>query len=116
MTNNLPSWIRPGEIIEFAFAVGEIVDVATSNERVMILVTSPKGIWRNHPAEWLEYKEGAIKPATRERAQRDIELYREYIKKMLVELDQMQSKWLEASAFKEILNLIGSQLDAKRPF
>lgn len=105
MMHDLPSWLKPGQIVEFAFTVGEIVDIATSDERVMVLVTSPKGIWRNHPAEWLEYKEGAIKPATRERAERDIELYREYIQKMLLDLEEMQAKWLEENPFKELSHL-----------
>lgn len=94
MMNDLPEWLQRGQLVEFGFAVGEIVDIAVSPERVMVLVASPKGIWRNHPAEWLEYKEGAIKPATRERAERDINLYREYINKMLAELDTLETKWL----------------------
>jgi hypothetical protein len=62
----------------------------------MVLVKSPKGIWRNHPAEWLEYKPDAIKPATRERAERDVELYRGYILKMLTELDALCAVWLSS--------------------
>lgn len=59
----------------------------------MVLIKSPKGIWRNHPAEWLEYKPGAIKPTTRERAKQDVQLYRGYILKMLEELDAMNDLW-----------------------
>lgn len=94
MTNNLPEWLKCGQLVEFAFAVGEIIDVAVSPQRVMVLVSSPKGIWRNHPAEWLEYKEGAIKPTTLERAERELRLYREYLNKMLIELDKMETNWL----------------------
>ncbi len=96
--NSTPDWLKPGALVEFAFCVGEILDVAVSETRVMVLVTSPKGIWRNHPAEWLEYKPDAIKPATFERAQRDLQLYREYIVKQLNALDELDETWLNANA------------------
>ncbi|MGB8646189.1 MAG: hypothetical protein WCF84_13205 [Anaerolineae bacterium] len=95
--NNVPEWLKPGALIEFAFCVGEIVDIAVSPERVMLLVKSPKGIWRNHPAEWLEFKPEAIKPATLERAARDIDLYREYITCMLADLEALKSAWVHSS-------------------
>lgn len=91
--NKVPEWLQPGALVEFAFCVGQVVDIATSPERIMVLVKSPKGIWRNHPAEWLEYQEGAIKPANQERARRDLELYRDYISKMLAEIDALESEW-----------------------
>ncbi len=93
--NNVPEWLAPGALVEFAYCVGQVVDVAISPERVMVLVKSPKGIWRNHPAEWLEYQPDAIKPATRERAARDLELYRGYIDKMVAEIEALRAEWLE---------------------
>lgn len=96
--NNLPEWLKPGELVEFAFSVGETVDVANGQEHVMVLVKSPKGIWRNHPAEWLEYKPDAIKPTTPDRAARDLDLYRGYIVKMLEEIDALRAEWLEPAA------------------
>lgn len=96
MKNKVPDWLERGNLVEFAFCVGEVVDVAVSAERIMVLVKSPKGIWRNHAAEWLEYKEGAIKPATRERALSDLELYRSYIERMLRELDTLGANWAQA--------------------
>lgn len=96
--HKVPEWLDRGNLVEFAFCVGEVVDVAVSPERIMVLVKSPKGIWRNHAAEWLEYKEGAIKPATRDRALRDIELYRAYIEKMLIELDALGADWTGETA------------------
>jgi len=95
MKNQIPEWLKAGTLVEFAFCVGEIVDVAISPERVMVLIKSPKGIWRNHPAEWLEYHEGAIKPATRERAERDLELYQRYILKMASDLDEIRDAWMK---------------------
>jgi len=100
----IPEWLKPGELVEFAFCVGQIVDVAVSPERVMVLVESPKGIWRNHSAEWLEYKESAIKPATRERAKRELELYRNYILKMLDAVDEMNQAWMKQDSLNEIVS------------
>ena len=91
--NNLPEWLRVGAVVEFAFCVGQVIDIAVSPERVMVLVKSPKGIWRNHPAEWIEYHDGAIKPATAERARRDVALYREYILKMVEAVDTLEQEW-----------------------
>ncbi len=103
MKNQLPDWLKPGQLVEFAFCVGQVIDIAVSPERVMVLVKSPKGIWRNHPSEWLEFKEGAIKPATLERAERDIELYRGYILKMLDELDATNDSWQSQFSNPEIV-------------
>ncbi len=91
----IPTWLVKGTWIEFAFSVGRIVDIAESPERIMILVESPKGIWRNHPAEWIEYAQGAIQLATPERIARDFELYRAHLAQMLAALDAME---LEAAA------------------
>jgi len=90
---NLPEWLMVGALIEFVFSVGRVVDIAISEQRVMLLVESPKGIWRNHPAEWLEYHADAIKPASPERVERDLALYREYIVKMLNQLDSLAVEW-----------------------
>jgi hypothetical protein len=98
MKNQTPDWLQKGELVEFAFCVGEIIDIAASDEHVMVLVRSPKGIWRNHAPEWLEYKEGTIKPASRERAARDIELYHGYICKMLDDLNELKHAWSEKRA------------------
>lgn len=99
--NNIPEWLQPGTLVEFAFSVGEILDVAVSPERIMVLVKSPKGIWRNHPAEWLEYKPGAIQPTTPERAAQEIELYRSYILKMLHDLDATSDAWANEGAYQK---------------
>jgi len=88
----LPDWLVKDAWIEFAFSVGRVVDIAVSEERAMVLVESPKGIWRNHPAEWLEYKPDAIKPANAERIARDFELYRTHITDMLHALEAMQAQ------------------------
>ncbi|MGB8648733.1 MAG: hypothetical protein WCF84_26080 [Anaerolineae bacterium] len=94
--NNIPEWLRPGALVEFAFCVGEVIDIAVSPERIMVLVKSPKGIWRNHPAEWLEFKLEAIKPAPLEHAARDLDLYRGYIARMLADLDVLRDRWLDS--------------------
>ncbi|MBI5650681.1 MAG: hypothetical protein HZC40_09600 [Chloroflexi bacterium] len=100
--DNLPEWLVPGALVEFALCVGQVVDVAVSTERVMVLVKSPKGIWRNHSAEWLEYKPEAIKPATPERAARELELYRGYIRKMLTEMDGLADEWINVTQTRRV--------------
>lgn len=100
----VPDWLECGSWVEFAFCVGEVMDVAVSPERIMVLVKSPKGIWRNHAAEWLEYKEGAIKPATRERALSELELYRSYVERMLMELETLGANWTHETTEQVIVS------------
>ena len=89
----IPEWLHVGALIEFAFCVGRVIDIAVSEQRVMLLVESAKGIWRNHPAEWIEYHVDAVKPASPERVERDLTLYREYIVKMLDAVDTLATEW-----------------------
>ena len=48
-------------------------------------------------------KEGAIKPATPERAKRDTDLYREYILKMRQDLGELTLEWSKESTTQESL-------------
>lgn len=83
-----------GDLIRVQHWVGEVRDVATTEAgKVMLLVSSPKGVWRNHTAEWLEYSPEHIRHATREEATQDIEIYRRYIEKMLAALDTLDGEW-----------------------
>ena len=86
-TNNLESWMTIGAYVKIAEWVGQIVDIAvTENGRIMLLITSPKGIYRNHRDEWLEYQDGLILPATREDYLRDVQLY---IKRTSINLEKL---------------------------
>ncbi len=72
---------------------GEIVDVAVSDERIMLLIHSPKAIWRNHRPEWLEYHPNQIAPATIEEAAASVDTYIERIEKMLNDTKSLKEKW-----------------------
>jgi hypothetical protein len=69
------------------------VDVAVSDQRIMVLVASPKGIWRNHPAEWLEFDPRQITPASIDDAIDQFDIYIERVEKMLDELHTMKQAW-----------------------
>ena len=88
-----PDWLVPGVIVKVQFWVGQVEEVAVSDKRIMVLVASPKGIWRNHPAEWLEFKPEHIRPATPQEVAQDLERHRQYIAKMLADLDSLRQKW-----------------------
>ena len=87
-----PEFLKVGALIKVQHWYGEVIDVAVSDERIMLLVASPKGIWRNHPAEWLEYDEKQITAADMNDAVNSIAVYRERIQKMLADLDTMQAR------------------------
>ena len=89
-TNNPPDWLKVGAIVKVQHWYGIVEDVATSSARIMVLVRSPKGVWRNHPSEWLEYQEGQIMPADNDQFAREVELHVERIKRMLEELTAMK--------------------------
>lgn len=93
-----PDWLVPGAIVRVQFWVGQIEEVAISEKHIMVLVSSPKGIWRNHPAEWLEFKPEHIRPATSAEIAEDLERHRKYITKMLAELDALSKKWVDESS------------------
>ena len=88
---NPPDWLKVGAIVKVQHWFGIIEDVATSSARIMVLVRSPKGIWRNHPAEWLEYQEGQIIPADLDQFVREVDIHVDRIKRMLDELNAMKA-------------------------
>ena len=88
-----PDWLVPGVIVKVQFWVGQVEEVAVSDRHIMVLVSSPKGIWRNHPAEWLEFKPEHIRPATPQEIEQDLERHRRYIAKMQADLDSLGQKW-----------------------
>lgn len=88
-----PDFLRVGAIVRVQHWYGEIVDVAVSHQRIMVLVKSPKGIWRNHPAEWLEFDEKQITPAVVDDALSSFDVYTERIEKMLADIETMKATW-----------------------
>lgn len=96
-----PGFLTVGNIVKVQHWYGEIVDVAVTDAgRVMVLVKSPKGIWRNHPDEWLEYIEGQIMPAQLSDAIEQFSYYIERIGEMYDALCVMKNHW---STIKEAL-------------
>ncbi len=92
---DIPSYLRKGALVKVQYWVGEIEDVCVSDTRIMVLVSSPKGIWRNHPAEWLEYQEGQIVSATGKEAIESINVYIDRVHDMLDVLTEQRIKWIE---------------------
>jgi hypothetical protein len=88
-----PEFLEIGNIVKVQHWYGEIVDVAVSDQRIMVLVASPKGIWRNHPAEWLEFDPRQITPASIDDAIDQFDIYIERVEKMLDELHTMKQAW-----------------------
>lgn len=59
----------------------------------MLLIHSPKGIWRNHRPEWLEYHPDQIKPASKESAVKSVDTYIERVELMLKDVKVLQEEW-----------------------
>lgn len=92
-TNNLESWMKIGAYVKVAEWVGQIVDMAvTESGRVMLLITSPKGIYRNHRDEWLEYQPGLILPAARDDYLREVQFYIQRTTTNLEKLHQLNAR------------------------
>ena len=66
-------WMRIGAFVKVLGWVGEIVDVAVTGQRIMLLVQSQKTI----RPDWLEYRPGAIVPATLDEALRSADNFNE---------------------------------------
>jgi hypothetical protein len=106
MAGNKPEFLQIGQLVKVQHWYGEIEDICTSDQRIMLLVKSPKGIWRNHAAEWLEFDPQQIKPATVAEAVKSIEIYTARVQQMLADLETMQTKWSLVSC---PLSVVGSQ-------
>lgn len=93
MTNK-PEWLKRGALVKVQHWYGIVEDVAVSDQRVMVLVKSPKGIWRNQrdASEWLEYIEGQIVPAEPAALEQDIDAHAERIQRMLSELNAFRQE------------------------
>lgn len=87
MTNK-PEWLKPGALVKVQHWYGVVEDVAVSELHVMVLVKSPKGVWRNQrdASEWLEYIDGQITLADPAAFEQDIEAHAERIQCMLADL------------------------------
>lgn len=74
--------------------VGRIVDIARlESGGVMVLVESPKMVYRNGRSEWLEFIEDRIKPISFPETEKFFSLYMEQMLKRLDELATMREKW-----------------------
>jgi hypothetical protein len=94
---NRPPFLFVGNLIKIqSYWCAEIKDIAdTEVGRIMLLLKSPKGIWRNKPEEWIEYSEGQIVPASFEEAESDIETHRLRINRMLIDIDDLEKEWIQ---------------------
>ena len=87
-----PDWLQRGAFVKVQHWYGVVEDVAVSESRVMLLIKSPKGVWRNQrdASEWLEYIEGQIIPADPAALEQDVDAHAERIQKMLTELNSFR--------------------------
>ena len=76
--------------------------MAVSDQRVMVLIKSPKGIWRNQrdASEWLEYIEGQIIPATSKEMEKEINAHAEWIQRMPADLNTFRETVLNEHLVK----------------
>ncbi|RUM47748.1 MAG: hypothetical protein DSY80_00580 [Desulfocapsa sp.] len=89
-------WMVKGQLVSVngRHWYGEIVDVAVSDYgRIMLLINSPKAIWRNHRPEWLEYNPKQIAPAKATEAIASVDTYIERIEKMLEDVENLKQRW-----------------------
>lgn len=100
---NKPGWLKRGALVKVQHWYGVVEDVAISDLRVMVLIKSPKGIWRNQrdASEWLEYIEGQIVPATADELEKEINAHTERIQQMLEDLQTFRATVLNGNLVKE---------------
>lgn len=89
-----PDFLQKGAIVKVQHWYGEIIDIALSDTKIMVLVVSPKGIWRNHPEEWLEYKEGQIIPLDDiDFSIESVQIYLDRVQDMYRSIVDLRSRW-----------------------
>lgn len=79
-----------GDFVRCGFFVGRVEDIAISDRHTMLLVSSPKGVWRNHGPEWIEYDPDAVTRASTEEYNAEVERYRERVQETLQHLESMR--------------------------
>jgi hypothetical protein len=98
MDINKPDFLKIGAIVKVQHWYGEIVDIAVSDTRIMVLVTSPKALWRHHPAEWLEFDAEQITATAIAEAVADFDTYVERVSRTLHEIEALRDAWQERAA------------------
>ena len=100
---NKPDWLKRGAIVKIQHWLGVVEDVAVSESRIMVLIKSPKGIWRNQrdASEWLEYIEGQIISATPDEMDKEITVHTERIRQMLADLNSFRETVVTGHLVKE---------------
>ena len=98
-----PDWLKYGALVKVQHWYGLVEDVAVSDLHVLVLIKSPKGIWRNQrdASEWLEYVEGQIIPATSDEMEKEINAHAERIQRMLADLNEFREAVLNGHLVKE---------------
>ena len=97
MATNKPDFLKVGAIVKVQHWYGQIVDIAESDSRIMVLVTSPKALWRYHPAEWLEFDAQQITLASLDEAIASFDIYTERVKKTFQEIEAMKRNWQQST-------------------
>ena len=91
-----PEFLKIGALVKAQHWYGQIDDICISPSRIMLLISSPKGIWRCHRAEWVEYDAQYVTPANHGEAMRDIEIHRKRLVEQVREMDELKEAWNEA--------------------
>jgi len=95
MGTSKPDFLKVGAIVKVQHWYGQIVDIAESDTRIMVLVTSPKALWRNHPAEWLEFDAEQITATSIADAVADFDFYLSRVSRTLREIEALRDAWQE---------------------
>ena len=92
INENFKDWMKPGAIVAVngKHWYGEIIDIAVSPTRIMLLVDSPKAVWRNHKPEWVEYDKKQVSLADPKDALERFGIYEERVLAMLAKLKGMR--------------------------
>jgi len=94
MATTLPDYVYVGAIVKVVEWYGQIMDIATTEQgKVMVLVTSPKAIFRNHRDEWLEFDVNLITSATPADYARDIAFYAKRARLNVEKLEKLATEW-----------------------
>jgi hypothetical protein len=75
---NLPEHITIGSYVKIAEWVGRVEDIAFGTSHVLVLVSSPKQVYRHSRPEWLEFHQdnpGMIRQASMEDFARECTRY-----------------------------------------
>lgn len=81
---------KKGMYVKARYWHGIVRDMVSSNEHCLVLVFSPRGIWRGKPEEWVDAKD--VSETTKEDVLAAVRIHRALLEEALQQLQEFEAQ------------------------